>query len=119
MKLELNPLIYKSPKVFGDFEILDLLLVVFAGVFFPMGLGLLGIPMWLSGIFIWPPIIIYLFKFKSGKPKSYFKHWLRWNARPHYWINSPSKENIYEIFPQIAEEIRISKNKDQDQDQDK
>jgi len=111
MKLELNPLVYRTPKIFGDFEIQDLMLVIFIGIFLPMGILFLGIPIWLSGIFIWTPMLIYLFNFKSGKPKSYFKHWIRWKARPHYWINSPSKENIYEKFPQIAESIRMNKHK--------
>jgi hypothetical protein len=109
MKLQLNPLAYRTPKVFQDFEIKDLMILVFIGMFAPMFGMIVGIPVWLSGMFIWPVMMVYFVKFRSGKPKSYFNHWLRWYSRPHFWINSPSKENIYEVFPEMAESVRMNK----------
>lgn len=110
MKLQLNPQAYRNPKVYKDFEIADLMILVFGGMFFPMlSFFVLRLPLYMSMPLIWPPILIYFFKFRSGKPKGYFHHWLRYKFRPLHWVSNPSGHKIHGFFPQVFNSPRYSK----------
>jgi hypothetical protein len=75
----------KKAKLTPYMDIMDFQLLLLTGLIVPMSLWLiLGIPWQLSAIL---PVsyVIWMAKFKVGKPSGYWNHWLNYRLRGKQW----------------------------------